>query len=45
MHITLEINVKTKFANFRFTVPTFTWKDCKKIVKELSRDSLCLGPK
>ena len=31
MHITLETNVKAKFANFSFTVPTFTWKDCKKL--------------
>jgi len=29
MHITLEITVQAKSANFRFTVPTFTWKDCK----------------
>lgn len=37
IHIALEINIKTKFANFRFTVPIFTWKDCKNIMKELSR--------
>ena len=45
MHITLEINAKTKFANFNFTVPTFTLNDCKEIMKELNGDSLCLDPK